>query len=67
MAALLEEVKTIVQRGTKNNDYPIDIIDRVYPSVNMNNIGILKTAYDMNYSLDLSDMSEELVSEALTL
>lgn len=30
MAALLNEVKTLVERGTKNNFYPIEIIDRVY-------------------------------------
>ena len=44
-----------------------DITKRIDTSVNVDDIGILETSYNVNYSVNLTDICEELVSKTFTL
>ena len=52
------------------NEFEIDSFDvaqRIDTSVNVDDIRILKAAYNMNDSIDLTDVSKELISQTFAL
>ena len=54
-------------RIDKLHIYGVEVTNRIDRAVDVNNIGALKAAYNMNNGIDLADVGEKLVSQTLTL
>ena len=64
-------VKTAINhlniRENKFKVYGLNVSCRVNTALNMNDVVILETTYNVDYSVRLTNMRKELISETLTL